>query len=121
MELQQKAEQLLGQLIEKATQAGDFVVEQTPLLIQELLTYNLYLSLVQFIGALILMYVLYRVHKFAYLYFEDKDIGDHPEVMLVMLSWFLFAPICVWINLTWLKILVAPRLYLLEYAASLVK
>lgn len=128
-ELAQKSEQLLIQLIDKSTQAGDFIAEQAPLVIQELLTYNFVSSLVLFIVLLVISalswYGTYRFFKWGLkehsmgksnIYIKDLEIAAMIALATPVIA-TLFLIDCT----SWLKIWLAPRVYLLEYAANLVK
>jgi len=119
-ELEQKSINLLNWLEQTIKTTTDFGAEQIPLFIQELLQYNYWMSLSQFIvgivGALLSLFAAYKFVKWSL----KKDIDDLPFSMF-----FLF-PIGGFIsfsyhNLDWIMIQLAPRLYLMEYVKEMIK
>ncbi len=121
-ELQNKLTSILNWVEETAKQAGDFVVEQTPLYIQELLAWNFWYSLIWFIlGVVYLGVGLFSIVK---LIKNGKEILDSlefsPNVLWVLPSVFgIGCGMCtIFGNLEWLQITVAPRVWLVEYVAS---
>ena len=120
-ELQKRGEEVLLELINKGNDIGSAAMDQIPLVVQELLYWKFAESIIFNILGLVMLFGLYRLCKFLYNYFKDLDIGEHPEMMFSILTPLLLVPIIQSINLGWLQIWIAPRIYLLEYAASIVK
>lgn len=131
-------ENALVTLIEKVTSGVDFLVSEIPDVVHQLLMWNMVESLIWFIG-MWLGFVIIAVSasmnaKRIYLKWSGikKENGDNsawcdepgdffgtviPYVCLFV--WFLS---CVRLcNFTWLKIWLAPKVWLIEYAAELVK
>lgn len=121
-------EQELVKIITKATSAaegaGKFLVEQTPDVINQLLwwegvisLWNTALPIIIFIPCIILF-----IRNI-----EDAVNADEfdKSMVIVILSFVgtfgSFLKFCVAGNLTWLQIWIAPKLFLIEYAAGLVK
>lgn len=113
---------VLPTLISRLEKAEDFVLEQTPIVVQELLAWNFTLSLTMFcltllIGPTVCYLFLGPIRR-------AEDRRDHDGgpmsftagVLGVVLTLLLLCG-----NLTWLKITIAPRVWLLEYASELVK
>jgi hypothetical protein len=122
--LKERAVDMLASLIDSATQAGDFIKDQIPLVIQELLAYHtaLYvLGIVSGIGALvgIVFWVRFCMRRHA------KDPHWSSWDMAGVFPSFLFggpALIVLAMSVTsLLKITLAPRVWLIEYAAGLVR
>ena len=119
-DLQQKSIDLLKWLEQTIKTTTDFGAEQIPLLIQELLKYNYYMSLIFFILSCIALVVsLYVTYKFI-----KKVIESDPDLFIFFP--FLIIPImgaCAGIfnNFDWLMIQLAPRVYLLEYVEEMIK
>lgn len=120
-ELVQRAEQVLLDMINKAAEIGSAAVDEIPLVVQELLTWKLAESLAYTTLSLLILSGLMFFYFKVYNYYKDKEISDHPECLFVLFSVFAWIPVFECFNLDWLKILIAPRVYLLEYAASLIK
>jgi len=86
--------------------------------IQQLLIWKSIQSLALFIPAIILCIII------AYYFFNEVRKASH-EISGDFIGFLVFSFPCAialaCTQLTWLKIMVAPKLYLLEYVASLVK
>jgi hypothetical protein len=128
----------LSTLINGATEKGaalvDFLYAQAPEVINQMLLWHGIESFVFCIGGLFLIvvspFIIAKVIWFYKNIFEkhiDKDWNEHPGFLIP--SWvfgasmFLVSQINGWglINLRWLKIWIAPKVYLLEYIAQMVK
>jgi hypothetical protein len=115
-----EAEQLLVDSINSikdvAGQTFDFAKEQIPDVIQQLLMWNMtrsvVISLLTLVLACILGWVVY------------KDVKEwHTEVVAGVGAVLLFVSLCFSVGnlLEALKIWIAPKVWLLEYAANLIK
>jgi len=121
--------QILLSFLETATQAKDFLVSEIPEVIQQLLQWKFFESLIHFsIGVIgLICFVAWLTYwiKFVKKRWSQMDSDDAIFFVFFVagcgsLPWLgLFMK--VFTNLEWLQILIAPKLYLLEYAASLVK
>jgi hypothetical protein len=117
--------QVLTSIIANATQAKEFLVSETPIILEQLLWWHgiqsaLYCSAGFMLLAIVFINWILFYKKFPGM---DDDMWGPWAVVSGLISLAL-VPISVDIILShidWLKILVAPKLYLLEYAASLVK
>lgn len=143
--MNEEAKTVLAQLMERALNGVDVAVEfsqeQIPDVIQQLLTWHLMESLV--LGILLTslptawVYLCYRFRpgqkvnpKESYRrntkfnFFTDEDNDPDPRIIFVMFA--TVAAIGSFLGglgnlLQAVKIIVAPKLYLLEYGASLIK
>lgn len=103
-------------------QTEDFAAEQVPLIIQEILMYNGFVSgllCVLSITALVIMF--FAVIGKGWFKNIDKDMVD---ITSVILFFPLIFPLIVILFLnvsSFLKIVFAPRLYLIEYVSNLIK
>jgi hypothetical protein len=129
-ELVEKANEALNIIISDAVTIREFVIAEAPDVIQQLLQWNFITNLIYFgISMLILVGIMIMVkfhYKKAKNYWnenenriqEDNFIGFN---ILILIFYILpIIPFVICFNLTWLKILIAPKLYLLEYAANLI-
>ncbi len=135
-------EQVLVKAIEKAEGALDsgidFAMEQAPEVIQQAMMWNMTLSLITcFFGLFILAVIstwwffLYKMRSTAvenkkdnWFFSSSGDTtvdSDLPIFYGCMLSFVFVVVGFAILNLTWLKIWIAPKLWLIEYAASLAK
>lgn len=128
-EVTNKANEVLLKMLEGVEKGSEFVVEKAPEVVQQLLTWEFVYSLTTFIAAAISLLglsflafkhardstdretwfgrIVYATDGFIYLFYT-----------LAFIPCFFVSAIAL--DITWLKILLAPDLYLLEYAAKLV-
>lgn len=116
--------EILSKALEGARQAGDFIVEQAPEVIQQLLLWKLTHGVVHVaIGAAVL-WGLYKLFFIILAKREDRGLDEIvwlPYTIGAMIfGGFAICGVFYGLMQT-LKILIAPKLFLLEYAASLVK
>lgn len=133
-------QQAVANIINKATAGVDtavsFLSTQIPDVIHQLLLWKMVVSSLEFgFGILILlsMFVfIYRILKskpngptesWCWDYYARADVHELSGIGLVLIFCCLAigAVACFLINFTWLQILIAPKIYLLEYAASIVQ
>lgn len=115
----------LAAIIEKTSSgisAGiDFLSGQLPDVIHQLLIWRAVYSAVQCFFAVIiggvLAYFYYRVYR----WWRDSEFEwiDHPEIMFFALTLFAWGIPAKMFSLDWLQIWIAPKIYLIEYAAKL--
>lgn len=143
-----QAEQVLAQLLERAVAGVDAAVEfskaEIPDVVRQLLLWHFAENLIYFVIGLALLgvaaYGLWRVFRIRpeVLRQEEDRFGD-PRTIYKSTFWFdrdgdstgahmlvvlAIIPIGLGLgamNVQWLKIWLAPKLYLLEYGASLLK
>lgn len=99
--------------------AVDMVTEQSPILIQEVLKWYFAYNLILFVCGLAVLglgfYLTNRVRKWI-------DSHDGFDYMIAAVAFSISCMVASsLINLQWLKIWIAPRLWLIEYTADLVK
>ena len=137
-----KLDEALVTIITKVTsgveQAGAFILEETPLIIQQLITWNLILS--AFMSIIALGIMVSSVFTIRYLFKPKYSEGDNnrhwtrdrqgreelSESAAFCTVFCIIGTIGGFISLIWhvkqvLFILVAPKVWLLEYCATLVK
>ena len=138
--MNEQAQKVLIDLLNRAVSGIDKAVEfsqaQIPDVIHQLLVWNFTQSIVM---AVIAMASIYPAYRFTIMQFRrdreesgrgykvtlvfDSDGDIHPLSLLFFLGVAIYAifVICAILDLAWLKIWLAPKLYLLEYAATLIK
>lgn len=126
--MDKQLQQAVSSLIEKSLSAfekgADFMAAQLPDVVQQLLLWHLALSATKAVAAVLLVIVMvvatYRGVKWATAY---KGIHDAWFVIIMggTIGWLLgtIGMTALW-NLTWLQIWVAPKIFLIEYAARMV-
>lgn len=119
-DLQSRAEQVLLDMLNKAADIGEAAVNEIPLAVQELLKWKMAESIIENLIALLIALSMLWLYRKAYDVYKDKDLGNHPEIACLAFTAVAWIPVPFLINFDWLKIWIAPRVYLLEYAAALV-
>ena len=109
-------------LIAGLNSVKDFAVEQIPIVLQQLLAWEFTINLIGFVCAIVLLIIITGVVLWGCKYCVEE--GEPPVIPIILLvSSFIYIPIGYWINNTivWLKILIAPKVFLIEYLSELVK
>ena len=119
-ELVEKTQLAMVEMIESIVKAKDFAVDQAPEVVSQLLAYNtlLYASWSALWVACIILSA-WGLWKFIALVKDDDDWI--PGVVFTVVC--LVVSLCALIETTfngWIKIWLAPKVWLLEYAANLV-
>lgn len=125
-----QAEKVLTQLLQRAVDGVDKAVEfsqaQIPDVVEQLLLWHMVESLLWNIPAIILLFIAIFVwpaqfRKNGWARNRDGKIGEGEIPVTLVVSLALAFLSWLFSSTTWLQILIAPKLYLLEYAAELVK
>jgi len=127
-----KALEQTGNLIDKSV---DIVMQQAPILVQEMLHWYFAYDLIKMIIGMFLFFGVIGMWYYQFSWgvkqskmhyeerskwYEDSDYGFGRIIFMVMLLIPFVVGFCL-MNLDWLKIYIAPRLWLIEYTANLVK
>jgi hypothetical protein len=136
-EVTNKLEETLVSLIDNATAAANFVVEEVPDVIHQLLVWKMAESLADCIIPSLVLAAFLAVSKKLFDLVKSRyklDPNDRDEFMgvhcAISIPWIIIsaawsviniAVVFIWFNFDWLKIWLAPKVYLIEYAADLVK
>lgn len=116
--MNEQLKEVLLAMLSSAVEVKDFLVAETPEVIQQLLAWEFTISLLGFIMGLSFTVGTYFAARSFLKYLRTEDSEEFILVMLLPLSLGIAALIN---NLTWLKIWIAPKLFLLEYASNLIK
>lgn len=129
-------DETLVNILQKAVATGEkateFLVEQTPLVVIEMLNWYFAYYLLSFLLVIVGIFIVtpivfkYTIHKSSkpnMLYDKDGDFYDDPRVLIPLTIWSaIIIPLTVELgNLQWLKIWIAPKLFLIEKLAELTK
>lgn len=121
-ELQKALFSILSSTINAATAAKDFLISEMPEVIRQLLMWKAIDSGIGFAVGVAWIIAAFFIAKKVRAMLAENEL-DFPEMALSTggaLCLVLGVSVCAH-NLVWLQILVAPKIYLIEYAASLVK
>lgn len=119
-ELQQALAAMLNKTVSGIEAGAQFLQEQLPEVIQQLLLWKAVESGVVFSAFLIATFLSAYCTRRFWLWVSEDDSGGEPFVLVpITLTGLLLLGACK--SLEWLQILIAPKVYLIEYAASLTK
>lgn len=119
-ELQKALAAIILKFAEAMGGATDFALEQAPEVIQQLLRYNFAVSII--LCAAVSVPALFYIFKGLPSLWRLAGSDDDGKAWTVILTVAILAAWgAILINGTWFKIWLAPKVYLIEYAASLAK
>ena len=126
-QLQQAVADLINKSVATAERAGDFIISELPDVVEQLLMYEFWYSFLVFIfGVIIFPLAITGIvsgAKTCCLIKEDDDTRIPWSITKIVLS-ILFTFVGLFALLgehDWFKIWIAPKVWLIEYAANLVK
>jgi hypothetical protein len=122
-QLQQALADLINKGVQSAEKAGDFLLSELPGVVQQVMAWNFVWSLIWFcLGVFLIPVVIWANVKIVKkIEIEYWDGSDWFLVCLVDLVFLFPSVLLISKNFDWLKIWLAPKVWLIEYAANLVK
>lgn len=119
-------EAALTEILTSVVQAKDFIVAQVPDVVQQILAWYSTYYFIMFIVGVLLIFGIVALNYYQYKLCKknwDKisDAGAQPGFMLNLFQLLWGIPLSGTLNLQWLKIWIAPKLWLIEFAAGLTK
>ena len=117
--------EILKKGLEVAEKSGNFVIEQAPDLVKQLITYKTIETSICVLIEITLMYLIFRYFK--YLYKKNNEDSDFIEENSFHIGGILFSPgVAIFMFITFItdisnliQLIFAPKIYLLEYIAKL--
>lgn len=124
--LQEALLSIINKTIAVTGQATDFLLTEVPEVIQQLLMWKMAESLILVILSSILGIVIMIVSTVIFrrvtkVWQQNPVVSGLDYTILVVGNFIGILVVVCNFNLTWLQIWLAPKVYLVEYAASLVK
>jgi len=121
-DIESRINSYLDTIESSVTTAGDFMLEQTPLVVQECLAWYFWESLIYALmytscSIVILWWISKVLNRI-----DFKNLGDHPEIILLVVPFSLGVTsviMAVENILAVFKVIVAPRVVLLEKISDL--
>ena len=117
--------EILKKGLEVAEKSGNFVIEQAPDLVKQLITYKTVETSIYVLIEITLMYLIFRYFKYLYKKNnEDSDFIYENEfhiggiIINFVLSIFCFFAFIGDVSIL-IQLIFAPKIYLLEYIAKL--
>jgi hypothetical protein len=121
-ELQKALSDLLGKANDGIGAASDFLVAELPDVIQQLLMWHGVYNFSLLVFSLFIAVIWFVIHKKAnYKIWEWQVDSCEPVFYLFFWNAVPFFTILNTFNIEWLQIYIAPKVWLLEYTASLTK
>lgn len=114
-------QQALAEVIKSAVSAKDFIIGQIPEVIQQLLMWYGVKSFLFFLCGILLALIIVYLNYRQVVFVKERELWDEPALVLNLLQLFWLFPISFLINIQWLQIWIAPKVWLIEYASKLIK
>ena len=117
--------EILKKGLEVAEKSGNFVIEQAPDLVKQLITYKTIETSISVLIEITLMYLIFRYFK--YLYKKNNEDSDFIGVNSFHIGGILISSgVAIFMFITFItdisnliQLIFAPKIYLLEYIAKL--
>lgn len=120
-ETDEQLAKILSKGLEMATKSGNFIIDQAPDLIQQLIFYKTVENAIQLLIYIIVMYFLGKMIYKDHIK-EDEYIDRDPIIQIFGGAVFIFFSISAWFSISDLiKLIFAPKIYLIEYISHLIK
>lgn len=128
-EAQKIINEILVAMIQSVESVKDFTIEHAPDVIQQLLIWNCVEKFIYFLISCICSYFMFSLVRYQINNYKNENTwyGEQFQdsrggvLIINMIHIPVIFAVSETFNLIWLKILVAPKLYLIEYAAQLIK
>lgn len=125
-QLQQALTAILNKTMTGVDAGVSFLSAEIPDVIHQLLLWKASMSALSMIACLVVCFVIYKINSFQWKVLkkwkeEREDFIDHPELAINLFQIMWLFPVLALFSLDWLQIWLAPKIYLIEYAASLAK
>ena len=124
-ELQQRLVSIMDFLETGVKSATEFTVEQTPLLVQEIITWHITMGILSIVGFLLISVISFFFFGWLIKKVCDSDNEDESGgyIFLILVNSTLFVSSFVSVVtycIPALKAWIAPRLFLIEYVSNLI-
>ena len=117
--------EILKKGLEAAEKSGNFVIEQAPDLVKQLITYKTIETSICVLIEITLMYLIFRYFKYLYKknnedsdFISDNELHVGAIIITFGLSIFCFLAFIGDVSIL-IQLIFAPKIYLLEYIAKL--
>lgn len=123
-QLQQALTALLNKTVSGVEAGAAFLQAEIPDVIYQLLIWKACVSAISMLAFLACIFAIYKINKIQIAWIksvDDFDFVDHPQIMFNLAQLFWIIPLIELWSIDWLQIWLAPKIYLIEYAASLAK
>ena len=119
--MNEKLSEALVELISLSVSGVEFLVSEIPDVLHQLLIWKATISAISMLCWVLLCVAIYKFNRWQIKYLIENDKIDEPYVMVNLFQGFFIFPLVGLFDLTFLKIWIAPKVFLIEYAAQLVE
>ena len=123
--LKQALADTINKLTNGVEKGIDFFNAQMPEVIEQLLIWKIWESAMQCIVGFLILFACWKLPSMVWKKYKFPEWNEEKQLVVIMIGslGLIFAGIAVsiLINFKWLQILIAPKIYLIEYAAELLK
>ena len=119
--MNEKLSEALVELISLSVNGVEFLVSEIPDVLHQLLIWKATVSAISMLCWVLLCVAIYKFNRWQIGYLtKNKKFGE-PYVMFNAFQMFLIVPLVGLFDPTFLKIWIAPKVFLIEYAAQMIK
>lgn len=116
-----KLSEALVELISLSVSGVEFLVSEIPEVLHQLLIWKATVSAISMVCWVLLCVAIYKFNRWQIGYLAKNKKFDHPYVMCNTFQMLWIIPLAGLFDLNFLKIWLAPKVFLIEYAAQMVK
>ena len=127
-ELQTALAELIQKTIQGAGSTKTFLIKEIPDVLNQLLMWHGWYNFILFLTGILIFILIIIFNRKQYKWikkgFNEKGIDwadDKPYLMCNAFQFIWIIPYEEFLNLTWLQIWIAPKVWLIEYMTKLVK
>ena len=119
--MNEKLSEALVELISLSVSGVEFLVSEIPDVLHQLLIWKATVSAISMLCWVLLCIAIYKFNSWQIRYLTKNKKFDDPNVMANIFQSFLIIPLIGLFDLNFLQIWIAPKVFLIEYAAQMVK
>ena len=119
--MNEKLSEALVELISLSVSGVEFLVSEIPDVLHQLLIWEATISVISMVCWITLCIAIYKFNRWQIKYLIKNKNFDEPYLVANLAQAFWILPLIGLFDLTFLKIWIAPKVFLIEYAAQLVK
>lgn len=123
--LEKALTEILNKGVAGVEKGVNFLSAELPEVIEQLLLWKACYSVIELLAGLLLIFACFKIPFIVYKKYKFAEWDDYVQIPVVIIGGLtlmiaFIGGICL-INFRWLQIWIAPKIYLIEYAAKLIK
>ena len=119
--MNEKLSEALVELISLSVSGVEFLVSEIPEVLHQLLIWKATVSAISMVCWVLLCIAIYKFNRWQIKYLIKNKKFNEPYLAANLAQAFLIFPLIGLFDLTFLQIWIAPKVFLIEYAAQMVK